>query len=381
MVSAPALRSFMQTKSLYIHFPFCERKCHYCDFYSLGAERTKPQDPAAFEAAVRSELALQSGLFESELKTIFFGGGTPSLTPPDSMKRILDPLWNVTKLAPNAEWTIEMNPSSVGNAGVLKEYRALGINRISMGIQSLNPGLLTLLGRVHTRETAITALTELFEAGFENVSVDFLCGVPRQTLLDLENSFSEILKFPITHLSCYLLTLSPKNPLFPQLPNEETQLEHLLWVDQFLTQQGFAHYEISNYARPGKKSQHNLAYWRGQSYLGLGPSAHSYDSEARRRLKNKSSLRAYLRHLEKQELPLDWTEELTAEQQEIETWMLALRLQEGFSVTWLDSPKRIAFAQQCRQSQLLEEHPQLSGRLRLTPRGFALSDQVIAGFI
>jgi oxygen-independent coproporphyrinogen-3 oxidase len=362
--------------SLYVHFPFCEARCHYCDFYSLGREKTKASDPEIFADALGREATLLAPLLAPRLDTIFFGGGTPSMTAPEVMKRTLEPLWAVAKTDAQTEWTMEANPSSLSPAH-LREYRALGVNRISMGVQALETTLLQKLGRVHSRERALAALAEIFEAGFDNVSVDLLCGVPGQALEDIEAALEALTSFPITHLSCYLLTLAPHHKMHPELPGEDTQLEHLLFVDSQMRSRGFEHYEISNYARPGKRARHNLRYWTGESYLGLGPSAQSFDAQTATRSKNVSSLHRYGELLSQGKSPLEWTETLTPEQRELERWMLTLRLSDGFPKSWLTSSGREAKAGALAREGLLEGHPEAADRLRLTARGFALSDQVI----
>jgi oxygen-independent coproporphyrinogen-3 oxidase len=371
-------------RSLYVHFPFCETKCHYCDFYSLGRERTKSGDADQFELALQKECALRAPELASQLDTIFFGGGTPSMTPPASMARALAPLRIQERLHVATEWTMEANPSSV-TTETLRAYRELGVNRVSMGVQAMRDDLLLRLGRVHSRDAALRALEAIFAAGIRNVSVDLLCGVPGQSTEDIEKALEALLQFPITHLSCYLLTLPPHHRMFKELPNEDTQLEHLLFLDQAMTVRGFEHYEISNFARPGFRAQHNLAYWKGHAYLGLGPSAHSYSgfpslrgNGAPERWKNVSSLHRYADTLGRAELPLDWTERLTSEQLQLERWMLALRLEEGFPKAWLDTSLRRARGERLQAQGLLMNHPADSTRLRLTPRGFAVSDQVIA---
>jgi oxygen-independent coproporphyrinogen-3 oxidase len=272
---------------------------------------------------------------------------------------------------------MEANPSSISLQS-LQSFRSYGINRISMGVQALNPSLLKLLGRVHSPETALESLDTVFQAGYENVSVDLLCGIPGQSEKDIEQALERLTSFPITHLSCYLLTLAPHHSLYRQLPNEDIQLTHLLLVHDWMTAHGFEHYEISNFAKPGKQAQHNLQYWKGESYLGLGPSAHSYDKLAQRRWKNVSSLHQYVQRLLEQNKDVrEWTESLTTPQKELEKWMLALRLNEGFPTQWLDSPLRQSRAKLLESDGLLEAHPQFPLRKRLTARGFALSDSII----
>jgi oxygen-independent coproporphyrinogen-3 oxidase len=367
--------------SLYFHFPFCETKCHYCDFYSLGREKTKAGDPTLFEKAMIEEVRLrgEAGDIPASIETIFLGGGTPSMTEPESMQRIFSELFKYTKLAPNYEWTMEANPSSI-ELGQFKAYRALGINRVSMGVQSLRNDHLAALGRVHNEGEAIRALNTLFEAGFTNVSTDLLCGVPGQSVDDLRAHMEKLSHFPITHLSIYLLTLTPTHKMFKDLPDEDEQLKHLLFIDQFMRGQGFEHYEISNFAKPGHRARHNLVYWTNGAFLSFGPSAHSYSvqGEVKKRFKNYSSLHRYAKELiDEKKLPVEWTEELTPEQSDLEKWMLAIRLSEGFPTSWLVSEGQIKKSEMLVKEGLLEVHPTKPAYLRASPKGFALSDGLI----
>ncbi len=320
---------------------------------------------------------MQAHLLDTQIDTIFFGGGTPSMTDPESMRRALAPLKLNERVHADTEWTMEANPSSV-DVERLKAYRTFGVNRISMGVQALRPDLLTMLGRVHSREAAFSALDAIFAAGFTNVSVDLLCGVPNQSCEDVERAMEELTKYPITHLSCYLLTLPKTHRMFKDLPDEAEQLEHLLTIDRFMRAKGFEHYEISNFAKPGHRAKHNLAYWTGQSYLALGPSAHSFDAEKNQRWKNISNLHKYGKFLSEGKSVVEWSETLTPEQRDLEKWMLALRLSEGFPKSWLDYSLRQSRAQALSKAGLLEEIPEMPSKMRLTPRGFALSDQVIS---
>lgn len=366
----------MAYASLYVHFPFCESKCHYCDFYSIGRERTRAGDALRFEAALRREAEQAAPLLAPRIDTIFFGGGTPSMTDPDSMARALEPLGLASRIHDQTEWTMEANPSSI-DVDRMRGFRALGVNRVSMGVQAMRDELLHDLGRVHSREGALKALDAVFAAGFTNVSTDLLCGVPGQSLEDLDYAIGELTTRPISHLSCYLLTLPPHHRMYAQLPNEDTQLAHLLHIDRRLQEAGFAHYEISNFAKPGREARHNLRYWQGASYLALGPSAHSFDASTKRRWKNVSSLHLYCQNLETGKSVQEQEETLSPAQLELERWMLGLRLAEGIPAEWLDTPLRRARAQAFGQSGILEIHPANPGRYRLTPKGFALSDQVI----
>ncbi len=370
---------FSPASSLYFHFPFCESKCHYCDFYSLGREKTEAGDADRFEVALIREIELRGkrGEIAKVPDTIFLGGGTPSMTPPESMERIFRALSEFCSPNENTEWTMEANPSSI-SLEQFKAYRGLGINRVSMGVQSLKNDHLLKLGRVHNENAALTALDTLFSAGMTNVSTDLLCGVPGQTTDDLKDHLERLTNFPIKHLSIYLLTLPSHHKMYPDLPKDDEQLKHLLFIDEFMRKKGFEHYEISNFAKPGFRARHNLAYWTGSSYLGFGPSAHSYSAEARARFKNLSSLHRWAdRLLVENELPVEWTEELNDEQLDLEKWMLALRLETGFPVEWLKTPRQLEKSKHLLLEGLIERHPAHADRFRATPRGFALSDTLI----
>jgi oxygen-independent coproporphyrinogen-3 oxidase len=365
--------------SLYFHFPFCETKCHYCDFYSLGREKTKLDDPTLFELAMIEEIRLrgQAGDLAAPVETIFLGGGTPSMTEPASMERIFAEFFKYATLTKDIEWTMEANPSSI-ELEQFKRYRALGLNRVSMGVQSLKNEHLANLGRVHDEGQAIKALNTVFEAGFDNVSTDLLCGVPGQTLNDLESHMEKLTSFPISHLSIYLLTLTKTHKMYKDLPNEDVQLSHLLFIDEYMRAKGFEHYEISNFAKPGKRARHNLAYWTEKSYLGFGPSAHSFEAETSSRFKNISSLHRYAEELsQKSKLPVEWTEHLSAEERDLEKWMLAIRLAEGFPIAWLLSDRQKSKAARMLKEGFLEVHPEFADRYRATARGFSMSDAVV----
>jgi oxygen-independent coproporphyrinogen-3 oxidase len=369
--------------SLYVHFPFCESKCHYCDFYSIGRERTRESDPELFAQAIEIESTLLAKQLSenSRFDTIFFGGGTPTMTDPGTIEQALKPLRALDRITPQTEWTTEANPSSV-TAPNMKRLRALGLNRVSLGVQSTQNEFLKSMGRAHLDHDVDTALDAIFSSGFTNVSVDLLCGIPGQTTDHLGESLSRLTSSGITHLSCYLLTLNPQHRLYKDLPDENEQIKHLLFIDQWLKDAGFEHYEISNFAKPGFQARHNLHYWNGGSYLSLGPSAHSYSSEAKLRWKNISSLHKYCRELiESRTLPIDSLEQLTPKETELERWMLTLRLSTGFPKSWLDTEARQAHANRLQIEGLLESHPTNSKNLRLTAKGFALSDGIIRSLV
>jgi oxygen-independent coproporphyrinogen III oxidase len=374
------MESKSSIRSLYVHFPFCETRCHYCDFYALDQNRSTPEENDQFLNALYQEACQSAPLLSSPLDSIFFGGGTPSLTSASAMRKSLAPLHLPSRIDQNTEWTLEANPSSV-SVESLKEYRAFGVNRLSLGTQALSKDLLSWLGRVHGRDTALLALQNAFDAGFKNVSVDLMCGIPQQSFEDLETALKTLTSFPINHLSCYLLALPLHHRLFKELPSDDVQLSHLLFIDQWMREHGFIHYEISNFSKAGQEAKHNLNYWQGGSYLGLGPSAHSFCSQSATRSKNVSSLRKYVDLLLNHQSAQEWKETLTEEQKQIERWMLSLRLNTGFPAAWLQSESLQKRGAQFLEQGLLEEHPSRARYLRLTPRGYALSDQVIRAFI
>jgi len=365
-----------KARSIYIHFPFCETKCHYCDFYSLGVEKTKPNDPLLFLNSLLEEIQIKSKDIAPLIDTLFLGGGTPSMTSPSDMKKIFDSLWRFTKLSDSYEWTMEANPSSIGKANV-SAYSDIGVNRISLGVQALRDALLADLGRVHDTKSVFTALDSIFNSPIQNVSVDLLCGVPDQSFDDIKNAIDRLTQYPITHLSCYLLTLPKSHRMFKSLPNDELQQGILLLVHDELTKRGFTHYEISNFCKPGFEAKHNLSYWKNHSYLGFGPSAHSFDQELGVRSKNVSSLHQYATKIKNGDSPVDHTESLSNSQKELEKWLLALRLSEGFPKKWISTENKIKNIEAFIKSGHIESHPANSSHYRLTPLGFTVSDSII----
>ena len=364
-----------QIPSLYVHFPFCESRCHYCDFYALGASRTRAEDPDRFQRALQREATRVAPQLCAPLSTVFFGGGTPSMTSAEAMAEALAPI--LEQQSSIAEWTLEANPSSL-SAGSLMAYRKLGVNRLSLGVQAMRADHLELLGRVHSVEQVRQALGWAFASGLENVSVDLMCGIPGQRLADLEGALEQLTsEFPLTHLSCYLLSLPPHHRLYPQLPPEETQTEHLLFVDRWLGEAGFEHYEISNFARPGHRAQHNWLTWQGNSYLGLGPSAHSYDASLQKRWKNTSSLHRYVNSLQQDLSVVESEESLSPQQIQLERWMLRLRLSDGFPRSWLATRSQSARGARMEAEGFIAIHEQDPHRYRLTPRGFTIADSIV----
>jgi oxygen-independent coproporphyrinogen III oxidase len=266
--------------ALYLHIPFCRRKCPYCDFYSVGEDRGR-LDSYGELLSRHLQLAARQGT-KGPFQTIFFGGGTPSLLSPAVVRDILRGARDLFDIAPNAEISLEANPGTV-SAATLAGYRGAGINRLSLGVQSLQPKNLQLLGRIHTAAEARHAVDLARAAGFVNLSLDLMFALPGQTVADLHREIDLLLELAPEHLSCYGLSIEEQTPFHHlhrrgglELPDEERYAELFLTLHERLTRVGFEHYEISNYARPGRHCRHNLGYWQRQAYLGVGAGAHSF---------------------------------------------------------------------------------------------------------
>jgi len=373
-VDLEAVEVDASVKSLYIHCPFCRSKCHYCDFYSQETDKFGSAEVERFKYAMRLEIEKIAGLLAFSLRTIYVGGGTPSLFSAKDFEYILDPIKQ--KIGSSTEFTVEVNPSSI-NRQKLFDYKAIGINRISIGIQSFNPGILTWLGRIHGREEALNALNDVFAESYENVSADLIAGIPNQTEEQLEEDLALLCSFPIKHISCYLLTLAENSRYYSCLPNDEDQLSHYLKIDEYLRNRNFRHYEVSNFCLPGFEARHNTNYWLGGSYLAVGPSAHSFDAKVGKRWKNVSSIEEYCKRLLTEQSPTEWEETLTEQQKEIERWMLLLRLDQGVPAEWIDSEHRKKLVADYVEQGLME-YLQRARTYRLTARGMAILDHVVS---
>ncbi|MFO7540447.1 MAG: radical SAM family heme chaperone HemW, partial [Chloroflexota bacterium] len=268
--------------SLYLHIPFCRHRCSYCDFNtytSLGELRAAYGQALAQEVAQVGRLAEEAGA-KRPLQTIFFGGGTPSLMPLASLEQVLTAVSTQFGLAPTAEISLEANPGTVDLA-YLSGLRQLGFNRLSFGVQSVIDSELALLEREHNFDTVIEAIDLARQAGFDNFNLDLIYGLPGQTLASWEQSVRTVLQLDPPHFSLYCLTIEPGTPMQRWLHNGRIQPpDPDLAADQYelagdlLGRQGLIHYEISNWAKAGQASRHNLAYWRNEAYLGLGAGAH-----------------------------------------------------------------------------------------------------------
>lgn len=320
--------------SLYFHIPFCTRKCDYCHFYVLpDQEEAKEKLLEGF----KRELALLNPLLKGKrIVTLYFGGGTPSLFGPSRLSSLLELIQTQLEIAPDPEITLEANPENVTDE-LMRAYADAGVNRVSLGIQTLDSRLLQLLGRLHQPKTALQAVETIYKAGISNISIDLMYDLPTQTLQDWKETLHQIEALPISHLSLYNLTIEPYTLFFkkeaqlrPLLPDAEMSLAMYEWAIERLEKQGLAQYEISAFARPGFASRHNRGYWMGRPFLGLGPSAFS-DWEGQR-FRNVAHLGKYCKALQKGESPVDFKEKLDPEARCRELFVIGLRLKEGLSL-------------------------------------------------
>jgi len=278
--------------SLYIHYPWCAKKCPYCDFNShtlstsLGSSfaSDRQRDEIYIDALLHDLEQELPAIWGRTVQSIFIGGGTPSLIQPEVLHHLISQITALVKLSPMAEITMEANPGTVDQVK-FAEFHSAGINRLSMGIQSFNDRLLQKIGRIHNSPQALQAVERAQSAGFDNINLDLMYALPGQTLDEALQDVQQAISLQTAHLSHYQLTLEP-NTLFasqpPQLPDDELSYEMQIQCQQVLAEAGFQHYEISAYARPGRQCRHNLNYWQFGDYLGIGAGAHGKISDAAR---------------------------------------------------------------------------------------------------
>lgn len=348
--------------SLYLHTPFCKQKCAYCAFYSAPAgEEEKERYADALCTAVA-----EAGKAESRpLSTLYLGGGTPALLGTERLVRVLETVRKAFALEEGAEITVELNPESTTPA-LLDALKQAGVNRISLGVQSLCNEELKTLGRLHDREGALTALEQIFQAGFTNVSVDVMFGLPEQTEETFTATLDTLLSYPITHLSSYSLQLEEGTPLGESAEAMEEEQEERLWqlLCKRAKEAGMEHYEISNFAKPGFASRHNLAYWRRTDYIGLGAAAHSFWKGVR--YSYPADREAFCR--------APWPLQDPQPVEDTEAWeeqvMLGLRTFEGIPLSLL--------SQSFEPARYREFSAVRDGHFILNEKGFYLSNAIIS---
>ena len=359
---------------LYVHVPFCRSKCRYCDFYSLPSISLVPE----WLRALEQEAILYRDRFAS-FDSLYLGGGTPSLLSTGALARLVEILAGHFDILPGAEVTLEANPNDV-TPERLRRYRELGFNRISLGVQSLEDGELAFLGRRHSARQAALAMERVRASGFPAFGVDLIYGLPGQTGAAWRRTLRKTVSFAPDHISCYQLTVSRGTPLWSMQqgglidPLDEDQ-ERLLFLtaSEVLTGQGFVHYEVSNFARGDRYvCRHNMKYWERTPYLGLGPSAHSFQGNTR--WWNHRSVRRYCRDLGGGKRPVRGSECLSDEQASLEKLALELRTKAGVSIRDLrDSEKGDRALPGLLEAGLLEV---IGERAVPTREGFLVADRL-----
>lgn len=371
---------------LYIHIPFCERKCRYCDFYSTTdlASREIFTESIIKEAELRFEQAGSAFSFD----TVFIGGGTPSLLTPGQIGRIMDAVRRRANISDGAEFTIESNPGSLTRQ-LLKEYKQLGINRLSIGVQSFADADLAFLGRVHTSAQARSAIGEALGVGFENVNLDLIFEIPSQTIDTWKENLQAAMEIGVPHISAYSLIFEESTPLYDDWvagrtakASEDTAAEQYILTENILATGGYEHYEISNFARAGFECRHNLNYWNRGEYVALGPSAHGFVNSIR--YWNYRDLNRYISLLAGGHLPTEGSETVGREEAIEEEIYLALR---SVGIDWEGFLKRFNIDASEALSDLFESWSK-SGlatfegkKIRLSGKGYCIADRLALDLI
>jgi len=372
---------------IYVHIPFCEKRCYYCDFYSV-ANKNKIND---FIKALISEIKLKQGFFldkKEPIKTIYFGGGTPSVLSIGQLEIIINEIAKIFDISEVVECTIEVNPDDI-NAEYVKGLKSIGFNRVSIGIQSFDNGLLKLMNRRHSKEDAIKAVYEFYNAGINNISVDLIYGLPGTDEIYWENTLLEAFKLPMVHLSAYCLSYEEGTVFYnwyqrnkiQQIP-EEMQWKQYQLLHEISMNNGFEHYEISNLSKPGYKSKHNSSYWQGVSYLGLGPAAHSFNGHARSW--NIADIGQYIDLIRENKICRE-EENLSESDQFNEYLMTRLRTSDGISIAEMKQKYQPIFTNDIlneiknRYSQYFESINE--ERIAMNLEGWFVSDSIIAGLM
>lgn len=359
----------MKKLGIYIHVPFCGKKCGYCDFYSL--KYSKDSADNYIQAVLRN--IDHYGDPRITVDTIYFGGGTPSLLSPEQLALIIDRIQRRFRLEKDCEITLEANPSGL-SAIRLRELRNTGINRLSIGVQSMIDSELEFLGRSHSSDRAERAVLDAADAGFGNISCDLMLALPGQTKISLEASANRLIGLPISHISAYILKIEPGTPfdcgeIRSGIPDDELTAELYLHAVEILEQHGFRQYEISNFSRPGFESRHNCRYWRCEDYIGIGPSAHSCYGE--KRFAVESSLEKFIFS---DVQPVYITDEAPCGFEEYA--MLRLRLRDGLDLRNLGEKRTML--EKKLPPLLKSEYIRFDGNIvSLTPKGFLMSNSVI----
>jgi oxygen-independent coproporphyrinogen-3 oxidase len=362
---------------IYIHIPFCRKKCHYCNFHFTTSLYYKND----LVKALLKEITLQKDYLQNEpIETIYFGGGTPSLLNAEEVATILDQTRLCFRVMDDPEITLEANPDDITEEKLM-DWKKAGINRLSIGIQSFFEEDLQWMNRAHNAQQARDNLL-LAKKFFDNITIDLIYGTPGLTNKKWKQNVETAIGLNIPHLSCYALTVEPKTPLDKLIRqkkkdevNPDKQSEQFLLLMEWMEKAGYEHYEISNFALPGCRSRHNSSYWSGKKYLGIGPSAHSYDGKSRQW--NIANNNIYIESINTGKLPFQ-KEELTPTQQLNEYIMTALRTDEGLDLVKINAALVDILLKKSKRytaSALMEQENE---HLRLTKKGKLLADGIAA---
>ena len=356
---------------IYIHIPFCKKACHYCNFH-FSTQTEYIQD---FTHALVVEIKLQKNYLTAPIETIYFGGGTPSLLKKAELEMIIEALKANFNLVPHFEFTIEANPDDI-NPVIAADWLALGVNRLSIGIQSFQAASLAWMNRAHTVEQSHAAIKIVQAAGFKDISADLIYGTPYLSDEDLMADIVTLIQYKVNHISCYALTVEEKTALHSMITKKQIEdIDTRKQARQFeiivsaLTAAGFEHYEISNFAMPGARSKHNSNYWNQVPYLGLGPAAHSFNGDQRQWNIANNSL--YFQSIKNKLVPFE-LENLSLTQKFNEYMMISLRKSEGFSTHYIKD----VFGEKY-EAYVMSTSPKYIalGQLKPTEKGYTLTKE------
>ena len=378
-------RSEKTSLGIYIHVPFCRSKCQYCDFYSLACQdrHLTHEYIKAICAHIKETGPLAPGY---RVDTVYFGGGTPSFLPPDGLAAILTAVRQNFDVSPRAEITFEANPDSI-TPRLLRRLRSEGFNRVSLGIQSDDDAMLERLGRPHTYDDAVKAVKRIRKAGYKNLSVDLMYGLPQQTLTQWQDTLTHVLQLAPDHISCYGLKVEEGTPLYAVkntcgLPDDDLQADMYLAAVEILKSRGYRHYEISNFAKKDKASQHNLKYWTGGEYIGFGPDASS--DFAGKRFVMVRDLRQYIDGIMAGGKVIADMQEIPPRERAGEYLMTRMRTSIGINREEYEKQYLLPFdplediLNACKQ----RGHTILSdGRWRFSPEGMLLSNSILSDLL
>lgn len=366
---------------IYLHIPFCKQACAYCNFHFTTSLRYKDE----LVQALIKEIALQKDYLQGEpVATVYFGGGTPSLLHLNDIEAIMQQLQSSFSILPDAEVTLEANPDDLSREK-LTGLKDVGINRLSIGIQSFIEDDLRWMNRAHNASQAHQCIEDSTQAGFHNLSIDLIYGTPMLNDEQWWQNVDKAVSYQIPHLSCYALTVEEKTPLYRQIQQHkkenvdpDKQARQFLLLMQWLKEKGYEHYEVSNFARPGLRSRHNSSYWRGEKYLGLGPSAHSYNGNSRQW--NVANNNQYIQAIQQGNIPSE-TEVLTREQQWNEYIMISLRTKEGMDLRKLKMQDEAKAASTEKKLEAYLNRGLIirnQNQIQLTDNGMLLADGIAA---